>query len=183
MQNVIFVLVLVIFSGCSSIIHQYDKERVFVGSYEKKTFPVSFEIGDFKYIPQEGIKQNEFLFIGVFSNEHRKINTNISTIVKNEVQKFTAKYLANQSNKKCVLNGEIYEVSWNSINGDTKSTINYVLTYEDNIIDKIEITNVWRQGLLTIRTIPQKLSFSIHGNIDRLVNNSNFIESLNKYCK
>jgi hypothetical protein len=183
MKKIILIVITIVFSGCSSIVHQYNKDRVFVGSYEKNSLSLGLKIGDFKYLPAEGIKQNEFLLIGMFSDTNRAINTNISTIVKNEVKKFTQKYMVNSDNTKCVLNGEIYELSWNGNNGDTKSTINYILTQEDKVIDKIEITHIWTQGLFTIRTIPQKLSFSIHGNIDSLIKNSNFIETFNKYCK
>lgn len=174
---------IIIFSGCSSIVHEYNVDRVFVGPYEQNSLSSGFNIGHFKYIPEKGINQNEFLLKGIFSNTSRAINTNISVIVKNEVKKFTQQYMLNLDNTQCILNGEIYELSWNSINGETQSTINYILTYEDKVIDKIEITHIWTQGLFTIRTIPQKLSFSIHGNIDRLTKNSNFVDTVNKYCK
>jgi hypothetical protein len=183
MRNLLLIFIILVFTGCSSIIHNYNKQRVFVGSYKLKDLPSNFEIGKFEYIPSPGINKNEFLFIGLFSNESREFDTNISEIVENEVRKFSNKYVINKNSKKCILSGEIYELSWNSINGDTTSRINYQLSYNGKLIDKIEINHIWEPSIFTMRTIPQKLSFSIHGNINELTKNTNFKDALNKYCK
>ena len=186
MKIIILGIVSIVLAGCTSIqiVHSYNPDDIKRYKKEMTAIPTNLEIGHFTYLPKSKVPQDEFDMIGVFYDSGRKIDTNISVIVENELQRFAKFYIQKQeSDTKCILNGDIYYLGWDTKHGGIGSVINYSLTSNGEVVSKLEINHVWQHGSFSIRTVPQKLTYSIHGNFFELLNNTNFREEIRQHCR